>query len=480
MKIFFKIIFILFLFYEMYISYRSYQNFNTDGDIVGLIYNYNEVLKDPFGFNIILNKTSYGGTNRYFAHVISRNCFIYGPNIFQLWYEPIESIYASFAFARTAIRFLLVGLLAVYISGKRKIWDFDFLTAAVLICPLFQIYGYRSEMGIIDTSITYTFFYAFAYSAVVLLFLPFYNNSIKGRPLVFKMPVLISLMLLVIFAAFNGPLNAPVIIIICSFSLCSLFIDNFNKSRDKSFLQQIKSGINNIPKQVLIVFSFAIVICLYSFYIGTFNSENNWVSLPLNIRYQRLFEGIHPYFIKKLGFPILIVMILINRKILLKFKDEPQTTFILKSLRLFLGMALIYLLMLPLGGYRSSRYFIIRNDTLIPVTMGLILSFGITTFHILKNIQFRIKPAYYVLVLLCLFAYVNADQDKEGFFLQYKDCEKTSLEKLASSPDSIVLLKGDCSVLNWIKTTKPEDSHNQTDLLMRWNVLKERKLYYQE
>ena len=96
--------------------------------------------------------------NRYFAHWTFFTYFNRVPILLQSFVEPIESVYLACTIAKLFIQILILSLLALYIAGKRKIVSIDFLIAAVLVIPLFQTNGYRSYMGIIDPSITYTFF----------------------------------------------------------------------------------------------------------------------------------------------------------------------------------------------------------------------------------------------------------------------------------------------------------------------------------
>jgi hypothetical protein len=57
-------------------------------------------------------------------------------------------------------------------------------------------------------------------------------------------------------------------------------------------------------------------------------------------------------------------------------------------------------------------------------------------------------------------------------------CEKNTLEQIAKSKDSIVVIENDCKVLSWEKINKPEDSELNAQLLQIWNITKDKKLYY--
>jgi hypothetical protein len=473
---FFKTILIFFLLFEIVFSFTRYKDFPLDGDIASYIYGYHEVKHDPFGFNVLIHDKKYGGTNRYFAYQVSAGYLKNAPFVFQLFSSPVESVYLACAFAKTCIQFFIIYILAVYISGKRKLWDYDLLLAASLITPLFQIFGYYVYMGIIDWSISYTFFYAFAFCFLLLFFLPFFNAALQRRSFYFSIPLIIWLILLAIFIAFNGPLNSPVTLIICSFTLAYFFIKNMAESTENVFLTKVIRSVKSIPLHVVIIFSICILICLYSLYIGTNNSENFWETISLRKRYEKLWEGIFIYYTKKLGPPLLIIMILINRKIIQWNRESPFSKNILKALKWFLWIAIIYTFLLPLGGYRNYRPYILRNDTLLPLTLGLILFYGLTTFHVLRNIEFKFKFVYYLIILACTIAYINADTKIRDL----NTCEKDAIEKINKSKDEVVFVENDCSVLSWAKTLNVNDSEGKMKLLKHWGVLKEKKLFYQK
>ena len=440
------------------------------------VFGYNEVKNDPFGFDVLLHNSSYGGTNRFFAYWLSEKYFKHAPLAFKPFGSPIDSVYIAWSFLRLATQFLLVYLLAVYITGKRRLWDFDVLLSSALIAPLFQIQGYGELMCIIGNSISYTLFYATAICTVVLLFLPFFNAAFQRREFRFSLPVIAGLLALVIFNAFYGPLNAPVMLIICSFTLAKLFIEKLFETPEQNILQKINSSIKNIPFSILIVFTLCILVSIYSLYIGKNNSENLWEPMSLHSRYERLWHGIYMHYAKKLGPPLLIIMIIINRKIIQYHRQSLHSETILKALQWFLWIALLYIFLLPLGGYRSYRPYILRTDTLLPVTLGLILFYGLTTFHILRTITFNYKFVYYLLIAGCTLVYVNADTD----IPRYNTCEREALEKIANSNDSIVFIESECSIINWGKTMNYKDSDKNTDLLLHWGVIKEKKYYYQQ
>lgn len=131
------------------------------------------LFNSPTGLDVILGDQKYHNPNRFFSHWIYNRYFDSTPFLLQKFTNPIQSIYLTSAISKIIFQILLIYLLSMFITGKRNVFKLDFIIAAVLITPLFQTNGYRSYMGIIDSSITYTFFYAMPFILLMLYFSPF-------------------------------------------------------------------------------------------------------------------------------------------------------------------------------------------------------------------------------------------------------------------------------------------------------------------
>jgi hypothetical protein len=57
-------------------------------------------------------------------------------------------------------------------------------------------------------------------------------------------------------------------------------------------------------------------------------------------------------------------------------------------------------------------------------------------------------------------------------------CEKRALNTIVNSPEQIVVLDTDCTVLSWNKYKNPNDSKMNAKLIKKWNITKSEKLYY--
>ena len=166
---------LLLLLFLIDVGYSFIQHFyvSLDGDIAAIVMpskEYQQVLKDPFAWKVITKDSIYAAPNRFFAHWSMSAYFKNVPLLLQNFVSPVNSIYASSALAKTGIQVFMIFILSVYISEKKSLFSKEFLVAAVLITPLFQTFGYNGLMGIIDKSITYTFFYALPLALLLVFF----------------------------------------------------------------------------------------------------------------------------------------------------------------------------------------------------------------------------------------------------------------------------------------------------------------------
>ena len=169
---------LLFFFLLLDVGYSFLQHYfmPLDGDLATSVliseYSaYKPLMNDPFGFGIIARDTSWPNPNRFFGHWFLSVYMRHVPLILQAFASPINSVYLACAIIKTLIQVAFIYLLAGYISGKWNAYNRQFILAAILITPLLQASGYNSYMGIIDQSITYTFFYALPLCLLLLFYL---------------------------------------------------------------------------------------------------------------------------------------------------------------------------------------------------------------------------------------------------------------------------------------------------------------------
>lgn len=461
------------------IGYSFLQHYHTpfDGDMAGGIVPAIEIipiLDSPLGLNIFTKHITYPNPNRFFCHWSFYKYFNSVPLFFQNFTNPINSAYLSCAFAKTMIQIILIALIAIFISGN--FLKFDFLLAAILITPLFQTNGYRSYMGIIDSSTTYTFFYALPTILILIYFTPLILKYFYGLELKRFKYLKYLWIPLALISSLSGPLNPGISLVVSLLIFLNNFFLNLSKSDIKHSFSKLKFAIQKVPNDYYFYLVPICIFSLYSLFLGRYNSVDLINKMPLSVLYSRLPEGIYYSFTQKLGFPILFLILTINTLIIyFKFKT-PDGKKILNAFKWIGFFALIYILLLPLGGYRNYRPYILRYDTIIPITISVMFIFGKTTTFILNNFSDRQKYWYIPLVILVLFIFTNSDDAK----FDKNSCERNAILQIASSSEPIVKIDDNCNVLSWNIIKNPQESELNIKLLIIWRIIEDDKLYYQK
>lgn len=476
LKRFLLVFLITLLLIDIGYSFIQFYNIPFDGDMSRCIVPANEeksILENPLGIKIFTDNVTYPNPNRFFCHWSFSEYFNNVPLFLQNFTSPINSAYLSCALAKIIIQVIIIFLLSLLITGG--FLKFDFLVAAFLITPLFQTNGYRTYMGIIDPSTTYTFFYALSMILIIIYFMPLYLKYIHGFKLK-KMTYLKYLWIpLALISSLSGPLNPGVSLVISLLIFIYFFSNNFSKSEVKDIFSKIRQAIKSISKEVLFYLLPLCLFSLYSLFLGRFNSENISNELTLTEIYLRLPIGIYYLFTQKLGFPILFLILIINTLIIHYKVKNSEGKKILKMFKWIGFFALIYILLLPLGGYRSYRPNIIRYDTFMPITLGLIFIYAKMSIFILKYLSNKLKYWYVSLLILVVFIFTNADKP----CFNQNVCERNSINQIANSKEKIVEINDNCKVLSWEIIKYPKDSELNTKLLKKWKIIDDDKLYYQ-
>jgi hypothetical protein len=478
-KNFWNFFLILLLLTDVCISFFQHIHFSLDGDMASIIVfsgGYTKVLHDPFGLTVLTENSIHAAPNRFFAHWFMSVYFKTAPFFFQLFSDPLDSIYLACGFAKIVIQVGLILILAMYISGKKRLIDKDVLLAAVLVTPLFQTTGYNIYMGIIDTSITYTFFYALPLGLLLIFFWPFYREYYFGESIKYSIPQTVVFLLLILILSLNGPLIPGIVLIVCSVYLTHKWWINYTQKNELPFLKRVFTSIKAIPSHTLFYFILFCLLCFYSLYIGRNNGENFAHTAPLLERYSRLPRGLFNLFTEKLGLPLLLLFILLNGYIIKKTANNPEGQKIIELLKWIGIFAIIYMLLLPMGGYREYRSNILRRDTFMPIVICMMFIYGLSTFFILKNADLKYRKVYSVGVIIFMLIFTIADNP----IVDANKCEREALMELAKSNQKITLLENDCDVMCWNRMINYEHSESQAVLLKYWGVTKEERLYYQK
>ncbi len=434
-----------------------------------------QVLQDPLGISVLFKKNAYPNPNRFFAHWTVYKYFRTVPILLQKIAGPITSVYLSSAIAKILIQIFILYLLSVYISNNRNPRRPEFLFAAALIFPLFQTWGYNRYMGIIDQSVVYSFFYALPVGMLGLFYLPIYRRIYGGQGGRFSPVLLVMLTLFIPVLTLNGPLIPGIALIASPLILLKLCLNNWSKLESGAAGTRIRLSVRKIPGQVLFLLITIMIFSLYSLYIGSKNSVTINESIPLIDRYSKLPKGLYYLITSKLGFPFLFLIITFNLFLLLRYYESAESRKIITFLKWSGIFALLYILVLPLGGYRSYRANILRYDTFIPVTLGIMYAFGTSSFFLIKILKGRKKVLYISAIAMILLLITNADRVNKTDYL----CERMALEQIAASQDSIVAVNADCKIMDWVITKDPLIRELDAELLLLWNITDEKRLFYQ-
>ncbi|GAB3305664.1 aminopeptidase P N-terminal domain-containing protein [Hymenobacter tenuis] len=457
-------------------SYVQHLNLPHDGDMVFLLtprLGYQKVLDNPLALPVLLKGERYANPNRYFAHQAMFTYMRNMPLLLQSGVNAIYSVYMATAIAKLFFQALLLVLLAYYASERIGAKSKYFLIAALLVTPFFQTAGYHAQIGIIDRSITYTFFYAFPLGIFLLYFLPIYRQlfSRDKKPITKTWHILLPCLAIVL--ALNGPL-IPAVAGLMSAGVVIYCIRHYLKSRPYITLgQQIQLAYGALPKGVFFQLVFLALCCAYSLYIGTFNAENV-DTFTLSELYSKLFDGLWYELGQQAGFPVLLLSVLINLSILNRLpKDEGQQKMI-TAIKWLLVLSVIYIALLPFGGYRAYREFLIRRDTIMPVTLALVYLFSTSALYLLFNKRYNYRGVYLLGVIGIIAFYSLNDLSN----LREDNREVAAQRIIASSPDKIVHLEDDCPIMNWGTITDYNHSVEQAKMMKFWNITKEEKLFY--
>lgn len=473
------IICLLLLLTDVGFSFLQYYNLPLDSDMTESIvpaHYINQVFESPLGVKILREKTTYHNPNRFFSHWSLNQYFNKAPIFLQNFVDPIDSVYLSCSIIKILVQIALIFLLAFAISGTANMLKLDFIIAAALVSPLFQTNGYYNVMGIIDQATSYVFFYALPIAFLFLYFSPFFQQYYYEKKITRIKLIRLFWIPLALVICLSGPLNPGIALVIIFLTLLNHLIKVYFSSAQNGIVEKGINVIRQIPGDYYFYLIPIGVFSLYSLYIGRFNSSTINNQIDLAEMYSRIPHGLYYHLTSKLGFPILCAIILINMSFIhLKFKTNEAKN-IISLFKWVMLFALIYILLLPLGGYRFYRFNVLRYDTIMPITLSFIFLFGHSTLFLIKHITYKQRIKYLPLIILIVFIFTISDEPK----FNKNDCERKALKHISESSETIVKLEGyDCNVISWGKIHDPNDSELNAQLLKIWRITKEKKLYYQ-
>ena len=467
---------LVFIISDSIFSYCQFTDFSLDGDLSGTVAPckaYSKILQNPLGTSVFLKHERYAATNRFFLHWSVYSYFNKAPLFLQsLGVSPIESIYMSCALIKIFVQLLLVLILSMIVkqlSSQRNIY---ILFLSVIFLSLFQTNGYDGQMGIIDRSAVYFFAYGLPMLVFLIFLYPYIYYYVNKKMLGNKWLTMILLLFLGFIIPFDGSLMCGIASVFLLVLFLSILFYQIKKYRGKAFIKMFEF-VCNIPIQLSIPLVVVGFFSLYSFYLGTFNVENDWAILSISERYKLLPLGLFYILTKRLGFPVLIIFSTINTFIVLKNASGEivgRLKFVLKSLAFF---ALIYVLFLPLGGYRSYRMYIIRYDTFIPVTLCIFLFYAYSSLLAINIAKRKIKILLISVLILSVGFFTIVDAKRE----YQNEYEKKAFMILSHSRSNKVDFDCNCNVFSWEPLDDYNYSYESALLLKRWHVTKSVILY---
>jgi hypothetical protein len=458
---------------DLVLTYTQYLQLPLDGDLAAIVVpraDYAPVLHDPFGWTVLTTGGWYSAPNRFFSHITLREYCLRAPLLLQAFTSPIASVYMALALLSVGVQALLLYVLGWYATGTRRLSNWRLWLAMALMAPFFQTTGYNGQMSVVDNSFTYTFFYALPLLALLVFLWPLYRAASQQQPLRVGAPQLVAMLLLIVVLAFSGPIIAGVVLVL-------LLGVGLHAARQR-WPQPASSWLKNLPGQAVLVWGWLGVLCLYSLYIGRHNTENLMATLPLGKRYQLVPLGIWDELTSKLGLPLLVLGCLANvqliRRVLPPTAEAQRIVQVLRYLGIF---ALIYIALLPLGGYRNYRPLILRHDSILPITLGLIGFYALSGGYLLRQLQGKALQGYVAAVVVIAVIFTNAD-----FKLHPKNNNGRERQALAilsrAGHTPVVQLPEECTVMSWSPISRPYESLTNVELLKHWGIMQYHTLYY--
>ena len=469
---------VLAIFLDLGLTFSQNYHMPLDGDMGPIVVpraDYAHVLQDPFGWDTFVKNGTYAAPNRFFAHATMYWYFRQVPLWLQAFLSPISSAYAAMAIFNTTMQVLLLYVLGWYATGTRRLSSPRLWLAMGLMMPFFQTTGYHGQMSLVTTSISFAFAYTFPLLLLLLLLWPHFRAASLGQPMRVPWPQLVAMLLLCVVLAFNGPLLPGTALVL-------LLGVGLHAARQRwplgrgGVVAQLWRGL---PWQPVLVWGWLGGLCLFSLYIGRNNSENLMATMPLWARYKLLPMGVYEQLTVRLGLPLLILGCLANVQLIRRqLPLTPAGQRIVRQLRWVGWFALVYVLLLPLGGYRGYRPFLLRYDSILPITIGLVWFYGLSSAYLLARLPRPVRYWYTAGLVVIAFIFMNADRRPRPADDNNTD-ERHALEVLAhAGPGPVVRLPQECKVMSWEVITNPNESITNAEMLEYWGVTKGRKLYY--
>lgn len=474
------ILFIVLVSADMVYSGFQYYHTSLDGDLAAIVFpapEYKEAMRDPFGAGVLVHHKEYAAPNRFFAHWTTSLYFKSMPFLLQNLMSPVSSLYASAALAKLAMHLcllLLISLFSVKIAG---IPNSQIPLAALMASPLFQTFGYNGVMGVILHSISYAFFYTLPLTLLMFYFLLLIGKQRSQSDQRFTVIRHLILIIIAIVLAFNGPVIPGVVIVVTLLGFFKQFFKQFHLQRDRKLWSRLMVSAKGCFIPAMNHLLFILILSVYSLWLGRRNVENDFISIPLIERFYRIPSGLYDMLTNKLGLALLVAALILNWFLTRRFFSDASGKRVLITVRWLMIFSLMYLLLLPFGGYRWYRPDVVRFDTMLPVYLALMIAFVATSIHLLNRLSNHPVRFYPAILTVILIIYQFAD----GPNWNDNGCERKALAEISQArANQVLTLDSDCRVMSWVIIRETEYSRLNCEMLTYWKVAPPGVLYKQE
>lgn len=463
------------------LTYWQHTQFVLDGDMAKIVLPTEwcqPVLEDPFGWSALTKGTVYIGANRFFAHAAMYGYWRNMPHLLQYLTDPISSLYTANALFNTATQLLVLLVLAAFVrlgaTGARG--ALSYWLAVGLLVPLFQTQGLLfGQMAIVNQSTTYTFFYAFPIGLLLVLLWPFFRAACRRQPLRLHPLQALALVGLMVVISLNGPIATAAVAVLLLGVGCYWAWWQWPVVLRRPARPGPAGGW--LSGQALLLLAVLGALSLYSLNLGRFDAEGV-KTLTLTEIYRLLPQGIHWEMGLAWGLPTLLAAVVANAALLwgatAAAPARRQVLAMMGGLGLF---TLVFLALIPLGGYRPYRPLVIRYDSILPILLGIFFAFGLSTHYLLHHLRGYLRAAYAASVvgLLGAFAYADFALSPEP----NNNCERWSLIQMAYATEPVVRVSPMCYVLSWELQPDYHATEYKAQMLYFWGVTSQPRPFYQ-
>ncbi|MCA0333838.1 MAG: hypothetical protein LCH44_07795 [Bacteroidetes bacterium] len=471
MKKILPLVWMLFILVELVINFLQYYFTPIDGDLVAIVLPadwYSQVLGDPTGLKTIQNGDLIGGAGRSMAHWTMYLYYHHVPQLLQHVVNPIESVYLASALFKMIAMMAFVTAFTLYNQVHTKTFGRVFLFTPILILPLIQYRGFYDVMRTVDQATTYVFFYLWPVALFMLFYYPIYRWVQAPKSERVSPTSCILLGLFAMYIALDGPLMPPLFIL---FGGAVILITWLRNPGLNGFFLLFKT-------RETILIAFTMIFSLYVYYLGTFNVESapNADAPDLLARYKLLFQGIYILLTYMPGLSLLLIYTIILSFILNRHYKSMYAPFQKEHL-ILLAIVIVYIALLPLGGYRPYRPYIIRSDTSLPALA--VLFFIFTQVNLLSMKFFTHDRKKYLTPILSIFLLVFFARDLA--IKKENQCEMKSMEMISETRQvDTVRLDNTCNFMSWEVQSNPYFTHFGSKMLQEWNITDHYQPYVQK